>query len=264
MAAGEEFKTAFQTHNGHYEYRVMPYGVTGGPATFQTVMNVILAPLLRKCVVVFIDDILIYSKSWADHLNHIREVLSIMENNHFHVKMSKGSFANQQLTYLGHVVSAQGVSTDPSKIASIKDWPQPTCLKDLRSFLGMTGCYRCFVPQFGMISKPLTNLSKKGTLFIWTPETETAFQALKNAFVTAPILALPNFSLPFTIKTDASDKGIGTVLQQQGHPTAFVSKALGIKAQGPSTYEKECLAILMAVDHWRHYLQCSSFTILTD
>jgi hypothetical protein len=115
-----------------------------------------------------------------------------------------------------------------------------------------------------MISKPLTNLLKKGTLFIWTPETKTAFQALKNALVTTPVLALPKFSLPFTIETDASDKRIGAELQQQGHPIAFVSKALGIKAQGLSTYEKECLAILMVVDHWRHYLQSSSFTILTD
>jgi hypothetical protein len=115
-----------------------------------------------------------------------------------------------------------------------------------------------------LISKPLTNLLKKGTLFIWTPNTETAFQALKNALVTAPVLALPNFSLPFTIEIDASDKGIGAVLQQQGHPIAFVNNPLWIKAQGLSTYEKECLAILMAVDHWRHYLQTSSVTILTD
>jgi len=125
MAAGEDFKTTFQTHNGHYEYRVMPCGVTGGPSTFQTVMNVILAPLLRKCVVVFIDDILIYSKSWEDHLLLIKEVLTILQQNQFHVKMSKCSFAKQQLSYLGHIVSGQGVATDPSKIAFIKEWPQP-------------------------------------------------------------------------------------------------------------------------------------------
>ena len=145
MAPGEEFKTAFQTHNGHYEYRVMLYGVTGGPATFQTVMNLILAPLLRKCVVVFIDDILIYSKSWEDHLLHIQEVLSILQQNNFHVKMSKCLFAKQQLSYLGHIVGEQGVTTDPSKIASIKDWPQPQNINELRSFLGMVGYYRRFV-----------------------------------------------------------------------------------------------------------------------
>jgi hypothetical protein len=212
MAVGEEFKTAFQTHSGHYKYRVMPYGVTGGPATFESVMNVILAPLLRKCVVVFIDDILIYSKSWEDHLQHITEVLTILHHNHFHIKISKCSFAKQQLTYLGHIVSSQGVATDPSKIESIKDWPQPLNVKDLRSFLGMVGYYRRFVPQFGLICKPLTNLLKKGNLFVWTSETEAAFQALKKALISALVLALPNFSLPFTIETNASSKGIGSVL----------------------------------------------------
>jgi hypothetical protein len=264
MATGEEFKTVFQTHNGHYEYRVMPYGVIGGPATFQTVMNLILAPLLRKCVIVFIDDILIYSKSWEDHLKHIAEVLSILQKHQFHVKMSKCSFAKPQLTYLGHIVSGQGVATNPTKIISIQEWPQPQNQKDLRSFLGMVGYYRRFVSQFGLLCKALTNLFKKNTLFVWTSETEAAFQALKKALISTPVLALPDFSKPFTVETDASSKGIGAVLQQQGHPIAYVSKSLGTKAQGLSNYEKECLAILMAIDHWRHYLQSSSFTILTD
>jgi len=126
------------------------------------------------------------------------------------------------------------------------------------------GYYRRFVSQFGLLCKPLTTLLKKGTLFVWTSQTEAAFQALKKALISAPVLALPDFNLPFIIETDASAKGIGAVLQQQGHPIAYVSKELGVKAQGFSTYEKECLAILMAVDHWRHYLQSSSFTILTD
>ena len=124
-------------------------------------MNVILAPLLRKSVVVFIDYILIYSKSWEDHLLLIKEVLTILQQNQFHVKMSKCSFAKQQLSYLGHIVSGQGVATDPSKIASIKEWPQPQNQKDLRSFLGMVGYYRKFVSQFGLLCKPLTNLLKK-------------------------------------------------------------------------------------------------------
>jgi hypothetical protein len=128
----------------------------------------------------------------------------------------------------------------------------------------MAGYYRRFVSQFGLISKPLTNLLKKGTLFIWTSETEATFQAFKKALISALVLALPKFSQPFIVETDASAKGIGAVLQQQGHPIAYVSKALGPKAQGLSTYEKECLAILMAVEHWYHYLQSSSFVILTD
>jgi hypothetical protein len=254
MAKGDEHKTAFQTHSGHYEYRVMPYGVTGGPATFQGVMNTILASLLRKCVVVFIDDILIYSKSWSEHLQHIKAVLTLLQQHQFHVKLSKCAFAKQQLCYLGHVVSNQGVATDPSKIETIQNLPQPTNIKELRSFLGMTGYYRRFVSQFGLIAKPLTNLLKKGNLFVWTSETTKAFQTLKKALISAPVLALPNFVIPFVVEIDASAKGIGAVLQQQGHPIAFVSKALGLKAQCLSTYEKECLAILMAVDHWYHYL----------
>lgn len=235
IAPGEEYKTAFQIHSGHYEYKVMPYGVTGGPATFQTIMNVILASLLRKCVVVFVDDILIYSKTWEDHLLHVKEVLTILLQHQFHIKLSKCAFAKQQLTYLGHTVSPAGVSTDPSKITIIKDWPQPQNIKDLRSFLGMVGYYRKFVPHFGLLSKPLTELLKKGQLFLWTSATESSFQALKKALISAPVLAMPNFDIPFVIETDASAKGIGAVLQQ-GHPTAYVSKALGVKAQGLSTY----------------------------
>lgn len=128
----------------------------------------------------------------------------------------------------------------------------------------MVGYYRRFVSQFGLISKPLTTLLKKGTLFIWTSETEASFQALKKALSSAPVLALPDFTKPFIIETDASAKGIGVVLQQQGHPIAYVSKALGPRAQGLSTYEKECLAILKAVDHWYYYLQSASFVVLID
>lgn len=235
-------------------YALWGIGVTGGPATFQS--NFILATFLRKCVVVFIDDILIYSKTWTEHLHHIKEVLTLLQKHRFHVK--------QQLTYLGHIVSIEGVSTDPSKIKTVQEWPQPQNVKDLRSFLGMVGYYRKFVPHFGIVSKPLTDLLKKNTIFVWTPATKASFQTLKKALLTAPVLAMPNFDEPFTIETDASAKGIGVILPQQGHPIAYVSKALGVKAQGLSTYEKEYLAIIMAVDHWRHYLQTSPFVILTD
>jgi hypothetical protein len=166
MTEGEEYKIAFQTNSGHYEYCVMPYGVTSGPTTFQTVMNVLLEPLLWKCAVVLIDDILIYNKTWDDHLQHIKTVLTLLQQNKFQVKLSKCSFAKNQLTYLEHIVSSQGVATDPTKIESIKNWPRTTNLKDLRSFLGMAGYYRRFVAQFGIISKPLTNLLRKGTLYV--------------------------------------------------------------------------------------------------
>lgn len=175
MKEGDEYKTAFQTHHGHFEYKVMPYGVTGGPTTFQEVMNDIRNPLLRKCVVVFIDNILIYSKTWEEHLGHFRQVLLILQQHKFHIKLSKCSFAKQELSYLGHVISSAGVATDPKKVQIIRDWPTPSSVKGLRSFLGMAGYYRKFVKNFGLISKPLTTLLKKGVLYVWTEHTEEAF-----------------------------------------------------------------------------------------
>lgn len=175
MAPGEESKTAFQTHHGHFEYKVMPYGVTGGPATFQAVMNELLAPFLRKFVVVFIDDVLIYSKSWSEHLHHLHQVFSILQHHQFYIKLTKCSFAKQQLHYLGYVISSDGVSTDPSKVQIIANWPPPQSVKELRSFLGMTGYYRKFVKNFGLLAKPLTNLLKKGQQYIWTSAEDSSF-----------------------------------------------------------------------------------------
>lgn len=260
----DRYKTAFQTHSGHYEYLVMPYGLTGAPATFQSVMNHILAPLLRKCVVVFIDDILIYSKTKEEHIQHVKQVFQLLQEHQFKVRLSKCSFAKQQLHYLGHVLTPNGVSTDSSKVRDVQNWPSPQSVKEVRSFLGLVGYYRRFVQHFGMIAKPLTELLKKGSLFIWTEACETAFQLLKKALMTAPVLALPDFSKPFVVETDASDTGIGAVLQQDGHPIAYVSKALGPRTQGLSTYEKESLAILLAIDQWKAYLHPAEFIIHTD
>lgn len=241
----------------------MPYGVTGGSATFQSVMNYVLAPFLRKFVVVFIDDILIYSHSWSEH-QHIQCVFAALRQHQFKVKLKKCVSAQIELKYLGHTISASGVATDPSKVSIIQNWPTPSTVKDLRSFLGMAGYYRKFVKKFGLLIKPLTNLLKKGVLFTWTSETQDTFDALKHALVTAPVLALPNFAKPFVVETDASDKGVGAVLQQDGHPVAYVSKALSTKSQGLSTHDKECLAILIALDHWRSHLQHSEFILKTD
>jgi hypothetical protein len=264
MAPGEEFKTAFQTHHGHFEYKVMSYGVTGGPATFQGVMNDILAPVLRKFVLVFVDDILIYSKTLQEHATHLETVLEILQHHQLKVKKTKCTFAQKELTYLGHRISAAGVSTDSSKLAPILKWKQPTSVKELRSFLGMTGYYRKFIRGYGVISKTLTELLKKGMPYVWNADREAAFQALKQALVTAPVLALPDFAKTFVVETDSCGKGVGAVLLQDNHPLAFISKALGPRHLGLSTYEKECLAILMAIEKWRPYLQHSEFIIHTD
>jgi hypothetical protein len=165
---------------------------------------------------------------------------------------------------LGHVISSAGVATDDSKISAVRDWPTPTDAKQLRSFLGLAGYYRKFVRNYASISKPLTALLTKFTPYIWTPATDLAFRILKEALVSAPVLALPDFAAQFTIETDTCEYGIGAVLLQKGHPLAFVSKSLGPRNRGLSTYEKEYMAILLAVQQWRQYLQHSEFLIRTD
>jgi hypothetical protein len=217
-------------------------------------MNTTLAPLLRKCVLVFFDDILIYSRNYAEHLDHIRLVLQLLQKDQWQVKRTKCTFAQRQLRYLGHIISAAGVATDPDKIQAVLQWPSPSSVWDLRSFLRLAGYYRRFVKHFGLISKPLTKLLRKGAIFVWTDVQEQAFVALKEALTSAPVLALPDFTKPFVVETDASGYGIGAVLMQNGHPLAFLSKALGPKSRGLSTYEKEYMAILMALEQWRSYL----------
>jgi hypothetical protein len=244
LKAGESHKTAFQTHSGHYEFRVMAFGLTGAPGTFQKAMNHTLAPLLRKCALVFFDDILVYSASLEEHIHHLQLVFELLAQDQWKVKLSKCSFAQQQVSYLGHVINAQGVATNPVKIQAIAEWPVPNCLKDLHSFLGLAGYYRKFIRHFGVICQPLTALLKKGSLFVWTNEHGIAFDTLKRALVTAPVLALPDFTAVFLVETDDSAVGVGAVLMQKGHPLAFLSKALGPKSRGLSTYEKEYLAVV--------------------
>ena len=264
LKAEDTHKTAFQTHTGHYEFRVMPFGLSGAPATFQKAMNTTLAPLLRKCVLVFFDDIHIYSKTYEEHLEHVKMVLQLLAKDHWQVKFSKCTFAQRQVSYLGHVISQAGVSTDPSKVQAILQWPIPANVKELRGFLGLAGYYRKFIKNFGIIVKPLTELLRKGALFIWRKDHQVAFHTLQQALSSAPVLALPDFSLPFAIETDASGTGIGAVLMQKRHPLAYLSKSLGPRSQGLSTYEKEYMAILAAVDQWKYYLQFGEFHIFTD
>lgn len=264
LAPGKEHKTAFQTHWGQFEFTVMAFGLTGAPNTFQGAMNTTLFPLLRKCTLVFFDDILVYSRTLEEHLQHLRQVFTMLAQDQWKVKFSKCRFAQQSITYLGHVVSGQGVSTDPGKVEAVQLWPQPQNVKELRSFLGLAGYYRKFVRNFALLSRPLTDLLKKGSLFVWTSSHQAAFEALKSALVSTPVLALPDFSKPFQLQMDACDSGVGAVLLQEGHPLAFVSKSLGPCTRNLSTYEKEFLAILVAVEQWRSYLQHNEFTIFTD
>lgn len=254
IADGDEYKTAFQTHSRHFEFLVLSFGLAGGPATFNGAMTGTLHPLLRKCVLLFFDDILVFSRTLEDHTVHLSQVFQLLQKDHWKIKESKCCFGQRRLSYLGHVISAEGVAIEPSKIQAVAQWPTPVDAKEVRRFLGLAGYYHRFVRHFGIVARPLFNLLKKGAPFVWTNTTEESFQLLKQGLISAPVLVLPDFSKPFVVETDACDAGVGAILQQHGHPIAYMSKALCPKFRGLSAYEKEYLAVVVAIDQWRPYL----------
>ncbi|XP_019235516.1 PREDICTED: uncharacterized protein LOC109215856 [Nicotiana attenuata] len=262
MAKEDVPKTAFRTHSGHFEYLVMPFGLSNAPATFQGLMNSIFQKFLRKHVLVFFDDILIYSSTLEDYLTHLKSVFVDMSKHQLFAKKSKCFFGVQKIEYLGHFISAEGVSTDPQKIA-VQNWPTPTTLKQLRGFLGLAGYYRRFIKGFGVICKPLTDLTKKDG-FKWSTSADAAFAALKEALTQAPVLALPDATKTFIVETYASGHGIGVALMQEGHPIAFISKALSPKHAALSVYDRELLEMVHAVSKWSQYLLGQKFIIRTD
>lgn len=198
--------------------------LTNAPATFQSIMNQIFAHLLRKGVLIFMDDILVYFKSLTEHLELLTQVFDILREHKFFVKLSKCSFAQKEVEYLGHTILALGVATEEDKIKADKSWPSLRNLKDLRGFLCLTGYYRRFIRHYSLINRPLSDMLKKGVSFLWTTAAETTFQQLKDALIQAPVLALPDFTKPFVLETDASEVGFGAVLMQENHPIAYLSK----------------------------------------
>ncbi|GJW00940.1 putative mitochondrial protein [Tanacetum coccineum] len=246
MCEEDIHKTAFTTHQGHYEFLVMPFGLTNAPSSFRALINEVFTPFLRKFVLVFFDDILVFNKDMEEHVEHLALVLNTMQSQQLFAKMSKCVFGTGQVEYLGHVISGKGVSTDPSKVKAMQEWLVPVNIKKLRGFLGLTGYYRKFIKGYAEISKALTALLKKNS-FEWSDAAQQDFEDLKVVMLSAPVLALPNFQEEFTVETDASDEGIGAVLQQQGHPVAFLSKSLAPRHKGISTYEKELWAVVYAL-----------------
>ncbi|XP_028223682.1 uncharacterized protein LOC114405278 [Glycine soja] len=239
-------KTAFRTHHGHFEFKVMPFGLCNAPSSFQATMNTLFRPYLRRFIIVFFDDILIYSVSLSDHLRHLQTTFQVLYENHFVLKLSKCLFAQPEVEYLGHLVSYKGVQPVTAKLDAIAQWPQPRTVRALRGFLGLAGFYRRFIHGYATIAAPLVKATTVEPLQ-WTSSTQTAFETLKQALTSAPVLTLPNFQLPFTIETDASAIGMGAVLSQQGHPIAYFSKPFSQKMLRASTYVRELFAITAAV-----------------
>ena len=256
-------KTAFRAHLGHYEFLVMLFGPCNTPSTFQATMNIIFQPFLRRFVIVFFDDILIYSHTFAEHLDHLQSVFGCLESHQFFLQLPKCTFAQPSITYSGHIITAHGVGPDPKKIAAMTNWPRPKNIKQLRGFLGLAGFYCKFIQHYASIAHALTELLKKD-LFLWSEEAEMAFVSLKQAMTKALVLALPNFEQDFMIDTDTSGLGMGAVLSQNRHPITFFSKKFCPKLLLASTYVRELCAITSAVKKWRTYLLGRKFIIHTD
>lgn len=257
LQPGEEFKMAFQTHLGQYEFRVMAFGLTGAPGTFQAAMNNTLAPGLRHFVLVFFDDILVYSPTFEDHVDHLRQVFQWLRSDQWKLKLSKCTFARESISYLGHIVSSQGLSIDPAKVQAVMDWPVLSSVKELWGFLGLAGCLSdtsVFWPS------PSLTSSRKIT-FSFGPSITIQHSMFSSMRFVQPQYLLCRTSLfPSTLRPTLQ----GQVWALCGHPIAFISKALSPRNQGLSIYEKEYLAILVTVEQWRHYLLQAEFYIYTD
>ena len=217
----------------------MPFGLTNAPAIFMDLMNKVFAQHLDHSTVVFIDDVLMYSKSQEDHKEHLRTSLQLLRNNHLYAKLSKCDFLLEHITFLGHIISKEGLSVDPSKIEAIVNWKRPSSVIEIRSFLGLASYYRRSVQGFSSIAAPLTKLTRKGVPFMWTDQCETSFQELKKRLITAPIFTLPSGNGGFIVYTDASNVGLGYVLMQDGKVIAYGSRQLKDHEKNYATLDLE-------------------------
>ncbi|WVZ63482.1 LOW QUALITY PROTEIN: hypothetical protein U9M48_013109 [Paspalum notatum var. saurae] len=257
-------KTAFTTKYGLYEYTVMSFGLTNAPAYFMQLMNSVFMDYLDKFVVVFIDDILIYSKTEAEHEEHLRLVLQRLREHKLYAKFSKCEFWIDEVRFLGHVVSKGGIAVDPSKVITVTNWKVPEIPKEVRGFLGLAGYYRRFIENFSRIAKPMTSLLEKDAEFRWTNAQQAAFDELKKRLTKAPVLTLPDQQKKFIVYCDASRDGSGCVLMQEGKVIAYASWQLSKHELNYPTHDLELAAVVHALKIWRHYLYRQRCEIYTD
>ena len=251
---------------GQYQWRVLPFGLTNAPATFQATMNAIFRPLIGKCVLVYLDDILVYSKTPEEHAQHLQQVLQVLAENKLYAKLAKCRFNMPNTAFLGHIVGKDGIQPDPAKISIVADWPTPTNISELRSFLGLTNYFRRFVQGYSKIAAPLFQLLSTKAQWNWTATCTEAFEGLKHALTHAPVLGIPDLNKPFEVVCDASDGAIGAILLQDGKPIAYEGRRLTPTEMGKcySTTDRELLAVIHALTMWRCYLEGTPFTLVSD
>jgi hypothetical protein len=257
-------KTAFSTRYGLYEFTIMSFGLTNAPAYFMNLMNKVFMEYLDRFVVVFIDDILIYSKSDSDHEEHLRLVLQKLRDNQLYAKYSKCEFWIDEVPFLGHIISNGGISMDPAKVKEIVEWSIPSTVTDVRSFLGLAGYYRRFIEGFSKIAKPMTSLLEKGREFKWDQKCQDSFNLLEVRLMSPPVLVMPDLQKGFDIYCDACGQGLGCVLMQEGHVITYASHQLQKHELNYPTHDLELAAIVHAFKIWRHYVMGTKCQVYTD
>ena len=259
--------TAFRTQNGHYQFKVIGQGICNAPSTFVRIMTRLLEKQLGVSVLLYLDDILVLSRTREDHLMHVREVLQILRDNEFYAKLKKCQFEKEELTFLGHRVGRHGIKPCPNKIVAVTSWPKPTSITEVRSFVGLANYFRKFIQGFSKLAAPLTNLTRHDAdISTWDESCDASFQGLKDALCNAPTLAHPDFAKPFEVIADASITGMGAILMQEGHPVAYLSKKLSPAEVNYTTTDQELLAVITAIREWHPYLEGAAhdFTIVSD
>jgi hypothetical protein len=257
-------KTTFITKYGLYEFTVMSFGLTNAPAFFMNLMNSVFMDYLDKFVVVFIDDILIYSQSEEEHVNHLKMVLQRLREHQLYAKLSKCEFWIDEVMFLGHIINKDGLAVDPKKVADILNWKAPTDARGIKSFIGMAGYYRRFIEGFSKIAIPMIALLGNKVKFKWTQKCQEAFEALKEKLTTVHVLVLPNVQKPFLVYCDACYTGLGCVLMQEGRVVAYSSQQLKVHEKNYPIHDLELAAVVHALKTWRHYLYGQKCDVYTD